>query len=282
MEAVLSCPICGKTDINKKYLASIGNLFLGVLLIIISAAAIVFWLFMINDPIASRNNPHNILIVPIFAFPAGVGFVFRYLAFIKKGLLYCTCRACNFKWKQHSPKPGEETMESIRKCLDIKDEKLRIETAETLGKLRDRKSIGSMIMLLDQKFEDKHNAGPRIAKALGKMGEPALDPLLNKLSTLSPLKDKEIRGHIVEALGKIKDPRIIDPLIKELKAAFDERYKNQILEALGKTGDRRAIPYLIEGVITFPNALQYLKNITGEDFGKDPDAWESWWKKNAM
>ena len=55
------------------------------------------------------------------------------------------------------------------------------------------------------------------------------------------------------SLGLIDDPRVIDPLI----------------EALGDES---------HGVKK--NAALSLKMRTGQNFGKDPEAWQKWWEKN--
>ncbi|HOL55553.1 MAG TPA: HEAT repeat domain-containing protein, partial [bacterium] len=56
------------------------------------------------------------------------------------------------------------------------------------------------------------------------------------------LNDKEwtVRSSAAEALGKIKDTRAIDPLIKVL-ADKDIAVRLSVIEALGEIGDKKAI-----------------------------------------
>jgi HEAT repeat protein len=66
-------------------------------------------------------------------------------------------------------------------------------------------------------------------------------------------EDLHVREKAAEALGEIKDPKAIEPLISVLKDN-------------GETVSEIAA-----------NALQ---NITGKDFGQDYDKWLKWWEKN--
>ncbi|MHC4103661.1 MAG: HEAT repeat domain-containing protein [Planctomycetota bacterium] len=54
-------------------------------------------------------------------------------------------------------------------------------------------------------------------------------------------------------LRKIKDPRAIKPLIRALRDKDED------------------VQYL---------ALSALREITGEDFGKNRSEWQNWWRKN--
>ena len=68
------------------------------------------------------------------------------------------------------------------------------------------------------------------------------------------LKDEDgsVRWEAAEALGKIKDPRAVEPLIAALK---DE----------------------VSGVRE--SAAEALRKITGKDF-KNPEEWRNWWEQN--
>jgi HEAT repeat protein len=72
---------------------------------------------------------------------------------------------------------------------------------------------------------------------------------------ISALKDRDspARGDAAWALGKIRDPRAVEPLIAALK---DEN------------------PSIQE------DAEKALMQITGKDFGPDPVKWQNWWKQN--
>ena len=76
---------------------------------------------------------------------------------------------------------------------------------------------------------------------------------LEKLSTALKDENSYVRMTAARALGMIDDPRVIDPLIQALR---DESHGVQ------------------------KNALLSLKERTGQDFGKDPEAWQKWWDQN--
>ncbi|MBW2431674.1 MAG: HEAT repeat domain-containing protein [Deltaproteobacteria bacterium] len=94
----------------------------------------------------------------------------------------------------------------------------------------------------------------------------------------------QIRWDAAAALGETKDPRGIDPLSTALK---DENSYVRMTAArsLGMIDDLRVIEPLIQALRdqshgVQKNALLSLKERTGQDFGKDPDAWQKWWEQN--
>jgi HEAT repeat protein len=92
----------------------------------------------------------------------------------------------------------------------------------------------------------------------------------------------QTRWDAAAALGETKDPRAVDPLIVTLK---DENSYVRMTAArsLGMIGDKRAINALIASLKeddshgVQKNAVLALKQLTGQDFGKDPDKWQKWW-----
>jgi len=94
----------------------------------------------------------------------------------------------------------------------------------------------------------------------------------------------QIRWDAAAALGEAKDPRGIDPLITALK---DENSYVRMTAArsLGMISDPRVIDPLIQALKdeshgVQKNALLSLKERTGQDFGKDYEAWRRWWEQN--
>ncbi|RMF83541.1 MAG: NACHT domain-containing protein, partial [Nitrospirae bacterium] len=84
----------------------------------------------------------------------------------------------------------------------------------------------------------------RAAEALGKLGDPrAVEPLLQALGDES----RGVRRAAAEALGKLGDPRAVEPLLQ----ALGDRYSDVRLaaaEALGKLGDPRAVEPLLQAL----------------------------------
>jgi HEAT repeat protein len=94
----------------------------------------------------------------------------------------------------------------------------------------------------------------------------------------------QIRWDAAAALGEIKDPRAIDPLSKALQ---DENSYVRMTAArsLGMIEDPRVIAPLIQSLKddshgVKKNAELSLKIRTGQDFGKDYEAWRRWWEQN--
>jgi len=94
----------------------------------------------------------------------------------------------------------------------------------------------------------------------------------------------QIRWDAAAALGETKDPRGIGPLSIALK---DENsyVRMTAARALGMIDDPRVMQPLIEALRdeshgVQKNALLSLKERTGRDFGKDPEAWQKWWDQN--
>jgi hypothetical protein len=75
------------------------------------------------------------------------------------------------------------------------------------------------------------------ARALGRQGEPALQPLLDALRN----DDDEISASAAEALGYLGDKRAVDALIEALE---NPEIRPFAVEALGRIGDPRAVPPL--------------------------------------
>ena len=119
------------------------------------------------------------------------------------------------------------------------------------------------------------------ANVMGQAGSPAeVDKLIEDLQNES----WQIRWDAAAALGETKDPRAIDPLSKAL---HDENSYVRMTAArsLGMIEDPRVIDPLIQALKddshgVKKNAELSLKMRTGQDFGKDPAAWQQWWEQN--
>jgi len=81
------------------------------------------------------------------------------------------------------------------------------------------------------------------ASALGKIGAPAIDPLLASLKDAN----RRVRNNAAWALGKFKDPRVVEALIAALKNP-DSGLRNHAASALGKIKNSEAVESLIEAL----------------------------------
>ncbi|MDD1701222.1 MAG: HEAT repeat domain-containing protein [Methanoregula sp.] len=105
--------------------------------------------------------------------------------------------------------------------------------------LKNAQDIRGLIRLLDH---GKSDVQWRAADALGTMGEKACDPLLMLLT----FHRVNVRIGAIEALGAIKSPRSVEPLIRTLASDEIDEVRWVAALALGEIGDKRAIPPLIQ------------------------------------
>ncbi|GAG35765.1 unnamed protein product, partial [marine sediment metagenome] len=122
------------------------------------------------------------------------------------------------------------------------------EAAYALGKLGDRRAVVPLIQAIKGKTLNLKGPisfwgkpfWPEIAiEALGKIGEPALEPLIQALKD----EDSQTRRWVVRVLGEIGDKRAVEPLIAALKDE-DERVCCSAAEALGNFADIKAVACL--------------------------------------
>ncbi len=135
------------------------------------------------------------------------------------------------RWKaaEALSKIGAPAVEALIGALRHDDDDVRWKAAIALGEIGDPRAIEPLIMLLgdEDRFVKSH-----AALALGAIGEPAVNPLIRALRE----GDGNHRWGAAIALGKIRDPRSIEPLI----LALADKYENvraesaSSLAAMGK------------------------------------------------
>lgn len=135
-------------------------------------------------------------------------------------------------------KIGSPVVEPLITALGDKNPSVREMAALTLGWIKDPRTVNPLMDRL--KYDESSKVQGRAATALGDIGTPALEPLLNELKN----ENWKIRNLAAYALGSIKDKHAVEPLIIALK---DEhllvRYKATF--ALGEINDLRAVEPLI-------------------------------------
>jgi len=104
--------------------------------------------------------------------------------------------------------------------------------------MKNDQDIRGLIRLLDHR---KNDVQWRAADALGTLGEIACEPLLR------PLVYPKIHVRIgaIEALGAIKSPQSVEPLIHTLRTDESSEVRWVAALALGEIGDKRTIPPLL-------------------------------------
>ncbi|MFA5220965.1 MAG: HEAT repeat domain-containing protein [Methanoregula sp.] len=116
--------------------------------------------------------------------------------------------------------------------------------------LRQSRDIRGLVRLLDHGNSDIQW---QAADALGTLGEQACDPLIRILS----FPKVHVRLGAIEALGEIKCPRSIDPLIHNLKTDPDNEVRFVAALVLGQIGDSHAVPALCEALMDGDRYVRY-------------------------
>ena len=122
--------------------------------------------------------------------------------------------------------------EQIKDEIDIQidllsdpDWVVRREAIITLGEMGDERCVEPLARALrDGDWQVREVA----IEGLGQVGSPAVDTLLKLL------RDWEVRKYAIAALGKIRDERVLDPLILQLR---NDEFKDDAIDALAALGE---------------------------------------------
>lgn len=133
------------------------------------------------------------------------------------------------------------------------------------------------------------------AKALGAMGQraaAALPFVAESTLAVRPLEagpgqaapGVEVQVEIARAIEAMMRNRPVEPLIKSL-AHRRPLVRRHAARTLGALGDRKAVEPLIAALEDSDArvrelAVESLKQLTGQDFGRDRAKWEAWWEAN--
>jgi HEAT repeat protein len=118
--------------------------------------------------------------------------------------------------------------------------------ARALGDMKSPSSLLPLQAALDPEASDSDTAlaNKELVAALGKLGDPKAGPALAGM--LSKNKDNYTRIEAIQALGAIRAPEAVEPLLKLASNENTEPFLNKkAIEALGRIGDARAVPLLM-------------------------------------
>ena len=122
--------------------------------------------------------------------------------------------------------------------LGNRDWIVRMHAAKALGRIKLPSSIEPLIPLLQDKVKAVRE---ETTTALAAIGAAAIPSLLAALSHPEWL----VRLHAVEALGKMRSPAAVDPLLFVLFNDTDSAIREDAIRALGEIGDGRAVEFLL-------------------------------------
>ena len=150
-------------------------------------------------------------------------------------------------WRNWAYLNGKDTpkMEAL---LKDEDPRVRMAAAGALGDLADKGAVQPLIDALDfsvgggtdRETRTINEANKAIAVALGQLGDPRAGPVEIKLLRS---RDHYVQLAAVEALGTLRDPAAVEPLMAiATDDAVEPFIAKKAIMALGRIGDPRAVP----------------------------------------
>ncbi len=110
--------------------------------------------------------------------------------------------------------PPEQSLEFLAGLLKDADLQIRCEAARALGRVGTPRVIPDLTEALAGHPEVRHHARRSLAAVLKKCGAPCIEDLIH---TAVSSERAEIRSELADVMGRLKDPRVIDPLVRLLK-----------------------------------------------------------------
>jgi len=167
--------------------------------------------------------------------------------------------------KRYSEIGDERVVEQLIQALKDENRYVREEAAMALGEIGDKRAVEPLINALKDEDSDVRMEAAEALDQMGwkpgyvtekayylvakkewdeavKLGEPAVEPLINALKD----EASSVRWEAAGALGKIGEPAV-EPLINALKDE-DSSVRWGAAEALGEIGDERAVEPLINAL----------------------------------
>ena len=135
-------------------------------------------------------------------------------------------------------KMGAVAVEPLIKALKDNEGAVRKYAALVLGRIADPRAIEPLGMAL---YDLHHDVGKTAAEALTKFGVASFETLVEALDH----PEMWIRIHSVDVLPKIKEPRVALVLLEMWKDP-EREVRKHVIQAMGVLKDRRTIPILQE------------------------------------
>lgn len=132
----------------------------------------------------------------------------------------------------------DRALPPLLRALASHDWIVRMHAAKALGRVKDPCSVQALIPLLQDKVKAVREEA---ATTLAAIGDAAFPALLKALTH----QDWLVRLHAVEALGKTKSGRAVEPLLSSLFNDRDSAIREDAVRALGEIGDPLAVDFLL-------------------------------------
>ena len=139
------------------------------------------------------------------------------------------------------PNFGTSSLEPLIEIIENEDTDPELSwfAGRIIGEFNSPQVINVLVNLLKTSQNEELNA--MAANALGNMGMPAIEALINLIS------DQDSRLFAVQALTQIRHPQIIEPLLNIAKDT-DPKIRTIAISALYTFHDIRAVPVLVEAL----------------------------------
>lgn len=136
---------------------------------------------------------------------------------------------------------GAPSVKPLIAVMQDKTSRSRDLAIEALGTIRDQRAVEPLIAAACETAMPGTGLLGMIFASLEKIGPPSVDPLIALLST----KDERMQLFTIGTLGRLKDKRSAEPLLRMLKEG-GLAPKTAVVTALGLIGDRRAVEPIID------------------------------------
>ncbi|HJR77051.1 MAG TPA: HEAT repeat domain-containing protein [Nitrospiraceae bacterium] len=154
----------------------------------------------------------------------------------------------------------QRVFDPLVRALGSTDWIVRMHAAKALGRMKEPGAVPSLIPLLQDKVKAVREEAAGALAAIGTASIPSLVQALRHEEWL-------VRLHAVEALGKLRTPEAVEPLLFALFNDRDSAIREDIVRALGDIGDAGAVEFLFK-VLDEPG----LRPLAVEALGKIRDS----------
>ena len=191
--------------------------------------------------------------------------------------------------EERVPDAGD-VAEALVERLRSDDARVRYEALQAAFQNQHPSLTGPLIKALRDDYpENRKRAAQALARRTdSKTKKRAAIALVKRLPTLSGKEERSEELVVVtEALGDLGQKTSVKPLLKGLDP------KTPRAEAVARLKAVAQIPHAeaIEGLMQYGSkgrrgnthgklVIAALQHATGQKFGKDPDAWRTWWREN--
>lgn len=144
--------------------------------------------------------------------------------------------------------------EAVEPLIELYKKTKDPEVLKAVAQFKDKRAAATMIETLGEFTEDTYDNAATAATSLGDIGDAsAVEPLTKAILKPLPVKTRAnvVKLEAMKSLGKLKDKKALDALIKVLETPADEQdfFLNQTAAStIGELADPKSIPALIRGL----------------------------------